>query len=123
MDQPANNNSREVSLLSGLSVVFGTIFLGITVCVVITLAANFGSRQAAQSLRPWEQSAPESVIPTREETFGPQLDEMRKVEDDHLQNYGWVDLKLKVVRIPIDRATELLLKQEGGADAADEKKP
>ncbi|MGH7824002.1 MAG: hypothetical protein ACREQ7_02310 [Candidatus Binatia bacterium] len=36
------------------------------------------------------------------------LDKMRAAEEKELQTYGWVDQDKKIVRIPIDRAIELL---------------
>ena len=93
---------------------------------------NFSTRQSAiqpPSALLWAQTAPESLTPTREEVFGPELTEVRKIEEEHLQGFGWVDPKLKVVRVPIDRAMELLLKQDqpdpapDAAQSKDEKKP
>ena len=37
-----------------------------------------------------------------------ELDELRSIEDASLNSYGWVDREGGVVRIPIDRAMELL---------------
>jgi len=39
------------------------------------------------------------------------LDHLRKHEDEILNSYGWVDQKAGTVRMPIDRAMDLLLKK------------
>jgi hypothetical protein len=46
--------------------------------------------------------------PRLEETPAIDLQEMRAAEDKVLNSYGWVDQPSGVVRIPIDRAIELL---------------
>ena len=39
------------------------------------------------------------------------LEHLHKHEDDLLNSYGWVDPKAGVIRIPIDRAMDLLLQK------------
>jgi hypothetical protein len=39
------------------------------------------------------------------------LERLRQAENDALNNYGWVDRSRGIVRVPIDRAMELLLKR------------
>jgi hypothetical protein len=41
----------------------------------------------------------------------PRLQELRAVETEELTTYGWVDEEQGVVRIPIDRAMDLLVKE------------
>ena len=63
---------------------------------------------------------PPSSLPTAREGFtGPRLlvnqdldmEKLRASEDILLNNYDWVDRKNGIVRIPIDRAMELLARQ------------
>ena len=63
---------------------------------------------------------PPSSLPTAREGFtGPRLlvnqdldmEKLRASEDILLNNYDWVDRKNGIVRIPIDRAMELLVQQ------------
>lgn len=126
-DIPLRDQPRDASLSTGMCVVFGTIVFGMVASLALILfTSNFRAQQAQPpGALVWGQTTPESLVPTHEEMFGPALLEVRKIEDDHLQNYGWVDPKLKVVRIPIDRAVEILLKQDAEAGGAqpDEKKP
>jgi hypothetical protein len=58
-----------------------------------------------------------STIPTEEQIPpGPRLQvspptdlaKLRAAEEKELQSYGWVDKETKIVRIPIDRAMELI---------------
>ena len=46
------------------------------------------------------------------------LDELHKAENDLLTSYGWVDKSAGTVRIPIDRAMEILAARSGGTGAA-----
>ena len=48
-----------------------------------------------------------------------ELQEMRRAEDALLKNYGWIDQKTGIVRIPVDRAIELLAKRGLPARAED----
>ena len=62
---------------------------------------------------------PSSLATTRKEFTGPRLlvnqkldmESFRASEDALLNNYGWVDRNQGVVRIPIDRAIDLLAQQ------------
>jgi hypothetical protein len=39
------------------------------------------------------------------------LEQLRQGEDEKLNSYGWVDQKAGTVRIPIDRAMDLLIEK------------
>jgi hypothetical protein len=62
---------------------------------------------------------PSPFAPTHENFTGPRLlvnqkldmEAFRASEDALLNNYGWVDRKQGIVRVPIDRAIELLARQ------------
>ena len=49
--------------------------------------------------------------PRLEEDERGQLTSIRQTEDDELYSYGWVDEKAGTVRIPIDRAMDLLVQR------------
>jgi hypothetical protein len=59
------------------------------------------------------------LAPSREGQLTPDLDEhpleelktVRAEEDERIKNYGWVDEKNGVVRLPINRAKELLIER------------
>jgi hypothetical protein len=71
------------------------------------------------------QGAPVVSPPTAQEQTTPQprlqisprndLAEMRAAEEKELTSYGWLDEKKQTVRIPIDRAMELLAQRGLGA--------
>jgi hypothetical protein len=46
------------------------------------------------------------------------LEELRKAETQQLTTYGWVDKSAGTVRIPIDRAIDILAERAGNAGAA-----
>lgn len=56
---------------------------------------------------------PQSVFPSPklEEDERGQLNSIRRAEDETLYSYGWVDEKAGTVRIPIDRAMDLLVER------------
>lgn len=55
-----------------------------------------------------ERERPEAVETTAPENLYQQLRTLRGDEEETLGGYGWVDRKAGVVRIPIDRAIDLL---------------
>lgn len=55
------------------------------------------------------QGAPGSKFELKDPLL--EMDEWRKIEDEQLNNAGWVDKNAGVVRIPIKRAKELLLER------------
>jgi hypothetical protein len=69
--------------------------------------------------QPAEYSPPSPLAGTREKFTGPRLlvnqkldmEAFRASEDTALNNYGWVDRTQGIVRIPIDRAIDLLARQ------------
>jgi hypothetical protein len=64
-----------------------------------------------------ERAPSVSAMPSEDQTPPPprlqvspptELAKMRAAEEKELQSYGWVDKETKIVRIPIDRAMELI---------------
>jgi hypothetical protein len=55
--------------------------------------------------------APLQPNPIDQATSIEELDELRAREDAILNNYGWVDREAGVVRIPIERAMELVVEE------------
>lgn len=51
------------------------------------------------------------------------LAELRAAEEKALRTYGWIDKERKIVRIPIDRAMEILAEKGLPARKAEEKRP
>ena len=111
---PAGRHEMTDASISGL-VKFGIGMAVLIVAVMVAMAWMFKYFSATQQLGPPASPFAESqtpppnprlqVHPTRE------LKELLNGEDDQLNSYGWVDQKDGIVRIPIDRAMDLLLKK------------
>lgn len=99
--------------------------VGLAVLVVVAAAGmdrlfdHYAAREAAES-------EPESPLAARLGTRLPpeprlqsapikDLDELRAAENEILTSYGWVDRERGVVRIPIERAIELLAGAAAGS--------
>jgi hypothetical protein len=67
-------------------------------------------KRTAESVAPMAAIEAGDQIPEPRLRVSPRTDlaEMRAAEDKELQTYGWVDKENKIIRIPIDRAMELL---------------
>lgn len=91
---------------------------GVTLAVLIALvlAVCIGLFKYATALHTKGQTPPSPLAQTREPSTEPRLQvhaardlrEMRDAEDQALQSYGWIDKEAGIVRIPVDRAMELL---------------
>ena len=104
---------------------------GIALTSVIVAAAVIASLLI--HFKAAEHSRQETLVPRlaqeREATPGPRLQvdankdlrEMRAGEDTVLNSYGWVDKDSVIVRIPIQRAMEILTKQGLPARKQEEK--
>jgi hypothetical protein len=104
---------------------------GIALTAVIVAAAVITSLLI--HFKAAEQSRQETPVPRlageREATPGPRLQvdankelrQMRAAEDAALNSYGWVDKSSGSVRIPIERAMEILAKQGLPARKQEEK--
>ena len=105
---------HELSDLSAKNVaLFGIILAVIIVAAVLVTAALFRHFYTVETT---SQVAPSPLSYSREPTPGPKLtvnpgqdlQTMRAAEDAALNNYEWVDREKGIVRIPVDRAIEIL---------------
>jgi len=86
------------------------------IAVLLLMGWLFGYFQASQARR---EAPPSPLTETRQVPPGPMLQvtpqqdlkAMRSQEDALLHSYGWVDQKAGIVRIPIDRAMQLLVER------------
>ena len=101
----------------------GKFGIALAVLCILTLVLLFGlfryfqSRENTPVVRTVD---PVRTFPQPQLQKSPKLDlkEVRDAEDQMLSSYGWVDQPKGVVRIPIDRAIELLA-QRGLPSRAD----
>jgi hypothetical protein len=91
---------------------------GLSILVVISLIAMAGffgvlaNRQAGQVVPvPPLAASRQPPEPRLQASSRQDLDELRAAEDEMLHNYGWVNREAGVVRIPIERAKELVLER------------
>ncbi len=97
----------------------GTFFGGLIVAVVMVLLlmawlfSYFAAREARRDVPPSPLAAGRQLPPEPRLQVNPQRDlkAMRAEEDAVLRSYGWVDRKAGGVRIPIDRAMNLLVQR------------
>jgi hypothetical protein len=115
----------ELSDLKARNIALFAAALAITIALVLLVSYwlfEFAAVQQAEKEHP-----PSPLASTREPTPEPRLQvnapknlqEMRAAEDALLKNYGWIDQKAGIVRIPVDRAIELLAKRGLPARAED----
>ncbi|HEY3322336.1 MAG TPA: hypothetical protein VGP72_17875 [Planctomycetota bacterium] len=124
---PDSQAPRQFTRRSALRVVLGTVLAGVVLSVaLVALAKQIRAHTAVTpppALPSRGSSAQQPPEPRLEEAFGAELAKVHQAEEEHLHHYAWVNPKLKEVRIPIDRAMELMLQQEGGTGAPEGKKP
>ncbi len=100
-----------------LRVLFATVAIAVTLCVVATLLLHLREHELRPSGKFPEAHlpAPHEVANVRQAPFeGPEPVPTQKEEQRvRLDSYGWVDRAHRVVRIPVKRAAELMLRQAG----------
>lgn len=84
--------------------------------ILLVLLASYALFRRFADIEVRNQIPPSPLTYTREPVPGPhlqanprqELKEMRAAEDSVLNHYGWIDAEKGIVRIPIDRAIEIL---------------
>jgi hypothetical protein len=115
-------------LKPGYAALFGVVLTVVIVAaaVITSLLIRFKAAEHSRQETPVPRLAQE-----REATPGPRLQvdankdlrQMRAGEDTVLNSYGWVDKDSGIVRIPIQRAMEILAKKGLPARKQEQKKP
>ena len=109
---PGRHELTDASM-SGL-VKFGIGLFLLIVAVMVGMRWMFNYFSATQQLGPPAspfaeiQTAPRGPVLQVHPAW--ELRDLRQGEKDKLNSYGWVDQKAGIVRIPIDRAMDLLVK-------------
>jgi hypothetical protein len=91
--------SAKDELDTPLIVVIGILFAILTFVIIVVLQSWFYKVQADENYK--------KVVAPRTEAFSSQIAEQRA----DLHSYGWVDQKQGIVRIPVERAIELLVQE------------
>ncbi len=108
---------HEVEDLSPKSIALFAVVLSVVILLVLLVSYGLLRRFGTVEMR--SQTPPSPLARTRQAAPGPLLQvnpakdiaEMRAAEDARLESYGWVDPKAGVIRIPIDRAIEILARK------------
>jgi hypothetical protein len=117
MDESTDDGHERSDLDARAIALFGAalaLAIGVVVAVTLWMVHHRAARDAAG------QAPAAPLAHTREATPEPRLQvdgaealsEMREAEDGVLTSYAWIDRDAGIVRIPIERAMEILAEQE-----------
>jgi hypothetical protein len=105
--------------------------------IIMAMAVSYGILNYAAVQYAGRQAAPSPLTHTREFAPEPRLQvngaedlrQMRAAEDSVLNSYGWVDRESGIVRVPVERAIEVLAQKglparaQGGGRQAETNRP
>ncbi len=118
VEKPVRPGYELTDISTRVVVVFATALVaaGVIIHVLVwALFAYLGQATAASYSRQYPLAstgaAPLPPAPTLQVRPREDLREMRAEEDRILSSYGWVDANAGIVRIPIDRAMQLVLQR------------
>jgi hypothetical protein len=97
-------------LLIGLLLLFVCLLVFLT-CWGLIHVFNLRENSREEAPRPMSPAQTKFPAPQLLETSGNDLETFRAQEERELHTYGWVDRSNGTVRIPIDRAMQLLLER------------
>jgi hypothetical protein len=98
--------------------------LFVFICAVLLAIGGVYRYASGPTARPERSPSPVTATPSTpaaprlQVDPGRDLQEVRAAEETLLKSYGWVDRKAGIVRIPIDRAIELLVERAGSGEKA-----
>lgn len=118
-DRSHETRDIDVGLMAKL-LVLGVVVTAVVLAAVFWLFRSVRDRQAATDpvVSPYAANPAPFVGPKLQASPPTDLQEIRAHEERILGSYGWVDRERGIVRIPIDRAMDLLL--ERGLPAAED---
>jgi len=110
-----DHEHKDVDVIALFSIVLMLFISCIVIFLVVTAIMHYfklhePSETAGQANIPATRVA-EFPAPRLEVKSGANLAELRAAEDSDLNSYGWIDRNTGTVRIPIDRAMQLILKR------------
>jgi hypothetical protein len=114
---PETSLGHEITDANAPSIVKFTIGLALVILLSLyamaRLADYFGEHQAQLGPQPSPLVRTRQVppLPQLQVSPGADLNEFRAAEDTKLETYGWVDRQNGIIRIPIDRAMDLVSQQ------------
>ncbi len=114
--QPHHDHERkDVDVISLFTIVFILFLVSAVIFFVVTGMTHYfrlhePSKTAGQANIPATRT-PEFPPPRLEVKPGASLAELRAAEDLDLNSYGWIDRNAGTVRVPIDRAMQVILER------------
>jgi len=106
---------KEVDVLSLFTIVLILFTSGVVISLIVMIMMHFFN--AAEPAKTSGQAnipvtrAEEFPVPRLEVKPGASLAELRAAEDADLNSYGWINRSTDTVRIPIDRAMQLIVER------------
>lgn len=108
----ARHKSRDLEFGAAVEVALGLILLATAWgLILVRLSPYFEIRASASQSRPTVAEISAAKLPPEPRLQNNAVEDLRQIqaaEDQVLTSYGWVDRKKGLVRIPIDRAIDLL---------------
>jgi hypothetical protein len=110
-----DHERKDVDVPALFTIAFLLLLLGIVIFIVVTSMMHYFKAHeptvtAGRTNIP-ETQGEEFPQPRLEVKPGASLIELRAAEDADLNSYGWIDRNAGTVRIPIDRAMQLILER------------
>jgi len=105
---------RDVSPRMIVALIFGLAALAVGAALLMWGSFAFFQKRAERAMEPPSPLREERVLPPPPRLqVAPERDlqALRQREEERLNTYGWIDREAGVVRIPIERAMELLLER------------
>lgn len=127
MDHPDHDHERkDVDVVSLFTIILTLFVLCVVIFLAVTIMMHYfkshePSKTSGQANLPATQ-AEEFPAPRLEVKSGASLADLRAAEDADLNSYGWIDRNSGTIRIPIDRAMQMIL-QRGLPDVGAGKTP
>src|SRR5437016_5160302 len=87
------------------------LILGLAAGLILVVVLIGGWYGASNSPTPKSGVLQSQITPSPDVNSGEALRNLRATENAQLNTYGWVDRKNGVIRIPIERAMDLLLER------------
>lgn len=113
-DPDMRHEHRDVNIWAvgkvGIALILTTIA---SLVLMVGVFRYFEVRESAAQIPPASTTTPPSALPPEPNLMFNQnehvnLEEIRAAEDKEIKGYGWVDQAHGVVRIPLDRAMDLI---------------
>ena len=123
--QAAQHETTDANISALVKFCIGLFFLIIVALFGMRLMFDYfnRTRQLGPAASPFADTKAAPPGPGLQVHPAQDLKQFRQGEDDRLSSYGWVDQKAGIVRMPIDRAMDLLIQKGLPARAASPPKP